>query len=172
MDREAWCAAVHGAAKSQTWLSHWTEVSHGGHNNSKRWERHHPSNMTEEEAEAQIECLSWGHSASQLTGLLLVNPGLFLSSSGPLPLKRRPAPLTTSCFLQQANVDFLRALKPKGTIATRRLYHSALGTHVTILEVLILLLNVLFVHAYWVEYSIKRMWLHKEPATPVSLGPC
>ena len=23
-DREAWCAAVHGAAKSQTWLSNWT----------------------------------------------------------------------------------------------------------------------------------------------------
>ena len=159
MDWEAWCAAVHGAVKSQTWLSDWTEVSHDGHNNSERWERHHPSNMTEQEAQAQIECLSWGHSASQLTGLLPVNPELFLSSPGPLPLKRRPAPLTTSCFLQQANVD-LRALKPKGTMATPRLYHSALGTQVTILEVLILLLNVLFVHAYWVEYSIKRMWLH------------
>ena len=39
MDREAWRAVVHGVAKSQTWLSDWTELAEG---HTLKEEREHP----------------------------------------------------------------------------------------------------------------------------------
>ena len=38
MDSEAWCAAIHGVAKSWTWLSDWTELIHTKMLNSLTWQ--------------------------------------------------------------------------------------------------------------------------------------
>ena len=39
MEREAWCAAVHGVAKSQTRLSDWTELNWGSPDIGIAWEK-------------------------------------------------------------------------------------------------------------------------------------
>ena len=40
MDREPWCAAVHGVTKSQIWLSNWTELNWTEQESwRKHWER-------------------------------------------------------------------------------------------------------------------------------------
>ena len=37
MDREAWSAVVHGAAKSRIWLSDWTELIHFSYKETKKY---------------------------------------------------------------------------------------------------------------------------------------
>ena len=37
MDREAWRAAIHGVAKSRTWLSHWTELNWTDNDNNQSY---------------------------------------------------------------------------------------------------------------------------------------
>ena len=37
MDKEAWCAAIHGGSKSQTWLSDWTELNGYSSGNSTQY---------------------------------------------------------------------------------------------------------------------------------------
>jgi len=45
MDREAWHAAVHEVAKSQPWLSDWTELNWKGKVISSVWDKQSYFNM-------------------------------------------------------------------------------------------------------------------------------
>ena len=59
MDREAWCAAVHEVAKSQAWLSDWTEL------NTQRWRRSYSEQKQD-----------WEMTVAQIMNSLLPNSDL------------------------------------------------------------------------------------------------
>ena len=67
MDREAWHAAVHGATKSQTWLSDWTELTDMSGSQGPWKIAYHPSPTTTLDSSPVVlgtGDLSWSPSSS------------------------------------------------------------------------------------------------------------
>ena len=64
MDREAWCAAIHGVRKSWTWLSNWTELRNSIAMSTKRGECERAAACL---GRGQWGVVYWGRSISALT---------------------------------------------------------------------------------------------------------
>ena len=74
MDREAWRAAVHGVAKSRTWLSDWTELN---------WIFSHPLFYLYITArQLSFSLYRWGNWSSKLNQWLVQRDGTWLWSLG------------------------------------------------------------------------------------------
>ena len=71
MDREAWRAAIHGVAKSQTWLSDWTELNWGDWDAALVWSLANRSRSAEWMNPLPPHQLSWlGRKEARATGWL------------------------------------------------------------------------------------------------------